>query len=89
MYTKEQLHSDLIQNIKAHDYSYMYSEDNEVWAKAKQSKFDIQFHIASLVVNHNYNREDLLNECLSLFDANYYEGLMHKEINKFFNILNQ
>jgi hypothetical protein len=47
---KEQLHKDLLKNLKAHDYSYMYSESEEVWAKAKQTIFDIQFSIITLVL---------------------------------------
>jgi hypothetical protein len=89
MYTKEQLHKDLLKDLRVHDYSYMYSESEEVWLKAKQTRFDIQFRILNLVIMHNYNREHLLNECLGLFTPQYLEGLAHREINKFFNILNQ
>ncbi len=89
MYTKEQLHKDLLKEVRAHDYSYMYSESDEVWSKAKQSIFDIQFRILTLVIMHSFDREKLLNECLSLFTPQYLEGLPHREINKFFNILNQ
>jgi hypothetical protein len=31
------IHDEFIRLIKAHDYSYMYSEDNDVWARAKAS----------------------------------------------------
>ena len=85
---KEQLHKDLLKNLKTHDYSYMYSESEEVWAKAKQTIFDIKFSIITLVLISNYNKDELLNECLALFPPQYLEGLPHREINKFFNNLN-
>jgi hypothetical protein len=88
MYNKEQLLNDLLKDVRAHDYSYMYSESEEVWEEAKKTRNNIQFRIFTLIKMHNYNREQLLNECLALFPPQYLEGLPHREINKFFNNLN-
>jgi hypothetical protein len=64
----------------------MYSEDNGVWEIAKQQRQDIKFHILSLINIHHCSKDQLLKECLSLFDENHWEGLAHKEIKSFYNL---
>ena len=84
MYTKQEMHEKLINAIKRFDYTFMYSEDNEVWAKAREERNYIKFHILALINMHDYKKEQLLNECLSLHDPNSWEGMTHKGIKSFF-----
>ena len=85
MYTKQEMHENLIDAIKRFDYTYMYSEDNDVWAKAKEERNNIKFHIHSLINLHYFKKDQLLNECLSIHEPNSLEGITHKQIKSFFD----
>jgi len=79
------IHDEFIRLIKAHDYSYMYSEDNDVWAKAKASMNSIKTMLGVLVGICRVDPQELLDECLGMYvkPGNYHE-LVHNEIKRFF-----
>lgn len=80
------IHDEFIRLIKAHDYSYMYSEDNDVWAKAKASMNSIKTMLGVLVGICRVDPQELLDECLGMYTkpGNYHE-LVHNEIKRWFN----
>jgi hypothetical protein len=61
------IHDEFIRLIKAHDYSYMYSEDNDVWAKAKASMNSISSMLGVLVGVCRIDPQELLDECLGMY----------------------
>jgi hypothetical protein len=80
------IHDEFIRLIKAHDYSYMYSEDNDVWAKAKASMNSIKTMLGVLVGICRIDPQELLDECLGMFtNEGDYHNLVRNEIKKWFN----
>jgi hypothetical protein len=79
------IHDEFIRLIKAHDYSYMYSEDNDVWAKAKASMNSIKTMLGVLVGICRVDPQELLDECLSMYtNEGDYHNLVRSEINRWF-----
>jgi hypothetical protein len=79
------IHDEFIRLIKAHDYSYMYSEDNDVWAKAKASINSIGSMLGVLVGVCRIDPQELLDECLGMYtNEGDYHNLVRSEIKKWF-----
>ena len=79
------IHDEFIRLIKTHDYSYMYSEDNDVWAKAKASMNSIKTMLGVLVGICRVDPQELLAECLAMYtNEGDYNSLVRREINRWF-----
>jgi hypothetical protein len=79
------IHDEFIRLIKTHDYSYMYSEDNDVWAKAKASMNSIGSMLGVLVGVCRIDPQELLDECLGMYtNEGDYHNLVRSEIKKWF-----
>jgi hypothetical protein len=79
------IHDEFIRLIKTHDYSYMYSEDNDVWARAKASMNGIITMLGVLVGICRVDPQELLDECLAMYtNEGDYHNLVRSEINRWF-----
>ena len=86
MSIENKIHQHLIEQITKHDYSFMYSEDNDVWAKGKHEIEEIKNTLGILVGMGRRDPQELLDECLSEFpNEGDYHTLARNEITKWFN----
>ena len=79
------IHDEFISKIKSHDYSYMYSEDNDVWKKGTYSIYEIKNLLGVLIGMCGMDPQELLDECLGMYtNEGDYHNLVRSEIKKFF-----
>lgn len=80
---------DLIDSIKGHDYTYMYSDDRSQYEKGSQDADRINKLIKTLVVDLKINSDELLNRCLAVapqyrLEEGEVEGRAHQQIRAWF-----
>ena len=80
---------DLIDSIKGHDYTYMYSDDSSQYEKGSKNADRISKLIKTLVVDLKINSDELLNRCLAVapqyrLEEGEVEGRAHKQIRAWF-----
>lgn len=82
----DNIHDEFIHKIKYHDYSFMYSEDEDVWKKGTYSIYEIKNLFGILIGMCGIDPQELVNECLSLFpNTGDSHELARNEITKWFN----
>lgn len=82
----QDIHTEFINKIKHHDYSFMYSEDADVWKKGTYSIHEIKNLFGILIGMCGMDPQELVNECLSLFpNTGDIHELKRDEITKWFN----
>ena len=82
----QDIHTEFINKIKRHDYSFMYSEDTDVWKKGTYSIHEIKNLFGILIGMCDIDAQELVNECLSLFpNTGDSHELARNEITKWFN----
>ena len=82
----QDIHTEFINKIKRHDYSFRYSEDTDVWKKGTYSIHEIKNLFGILIGMCGMDPQELVNECLSLFpNTGDSHELARNEITKWFN----
>ena len=82
----QDIHTEFINKIKRHDYSFMYSEDTDVWKKGTYSIYEIKNLFGILIGMCGVDPQELIDECLSLFpNTGDSHELARNEITKWFN----
>ena len=82
----QDIHTEFINKIKRHDYSFMYSEDTDVWKKGTYSIHEIKNLFGILIGMCGMDPQELIDECLSLFpNTGDSHELARNEITKWFN----
>ena len=82
----QDIHTEFINKIKRHDYSFRYSEDTDVCKKGTYSIHEIKNLFGILIGMCGMDPQELVNECLSLFpNTGDSHELARNEITKWFN----
>ena len=82
----QDIHTEFINKIKRHDYSFRYSEDTDVWKKGTYSIHEIKNLFSILIGMCGMDPQELIDECLSLFpNTGDSHELARNEIKKWFN----
>ena len=85
MQVAEQMRQDLLDMVQKHDYSHMFSDSHSAWEAGMQSENDIKRKIHSLFLYHREDMYQLYEDCLSVRDEQYTDGLTHKTIHNWFS----
>ena len=82
----QDIHTEFINKIKRHDYSFMYSEDTDVWKKGTYSIHEIKNLFGILIGMCGMDPQELVDECLNTFPGEGdFDTLARNEITKWFN----
>jgi len=84
MTVSKQIHSDLLDMVQQHDYSYMYSDDHRSWESGMRYEKEIQAKIHTLCGIHREDADGLYKEVIELVQEQYTDGLTHKTIKGWF-----
>ena len=84
MTVSKQIHSDLLDMVQQHDYSYMYSDDHRSWESGMRYEKEIQAKIHALCGIHREDADGLYKEVIELVQEQYTDGLTHKTIKGWF-----
>ncbi len=84
MTVSEQIHSDLLDMVQQHDYSYMYSDDHRSWESGMRYEKEIQAKIHALCGIHREDADGLYKEVIGIVQEQYTDGLTHKTIKGWF-----
>jgi len=84
MTVSEQIKVDLLDMVRKHDYSYMYSDDHRAWESGMRYEKEIQAKIHALCAIHKEDAYSLIAECLDTRSEQYTDGLTHKVIKGWF-----
>ncbi len=79
-----QIHSDLLDMVQRHDYSYMYSDSHGVWESGMRYEKEIQAKIHALCGIHREDADGLYKEVIGIVQEQYTDGLTHKTIKGWF-----
>lgn len=85
MTVSKQIHSDLLDMVQKHDYSYMYSDSHSVWESGMRYEKEIQAKIHALCAIHREDAEGLYKEVIQTVQEQYTDGLTHKVIKGWFS----
>jgi len=90
-YSEEsKLHSEFIDDVIHHDYSYMMSDDHNVYMRGRNNEKQIQEKLHALINICRYDGHDLLDEVISLVPQRYNDvdsngnDLTHRVIRSWF-----
>ena len=84
MTVSEQIKVDLLDMVRKHDYSYMYSDDHRSWESGMRHEKEIQAKIHALCSIHKEDAVALLEDCIAIRPEQYRDGLTHKVIRGWF-----
>ena len=84
MTVSEQIKVDLLDMVRKHDYSYMYSDDHRSWESGMRYEKEIQAKIHALCSIHKEDAVALLEDCIAIRPEQYRDGLTHKVIRGWF-----
>ncbi len=84
MTVSEQIHSDLLDMVQRHDYSYMMSDDHRSWESGMRYEKEIQAKIHALCGIHREDADGLYKEVIGIVQEQYTDGLTHKVIKGWF-----
>ncbi len=84
MTVSKQIHSDLLDMVQQHDYSYMYSDDHRSWESGMRYEKEIQAKIHALCGIHREDADGLYKEVIGIVQEQYRDGLTHKTIKGWF-----
>ncbi len=84
MTVSKQIHSDLLDMVQQHDYSYMYSDDHRSWESGMRYEKEIQAKIHALCGIHREDADGLYKEVIGIVQEQYTDGLTHKTIKGWF-----
>lgn len=74
-YSEEsKLYSEFIDEVKVHDYSYMMSDDHNVYMNGRNKEKQIQEKLHALINICRYDGHDLLDEVISLVPQRYLDA---------------
>ena len=88
---ESKLYSEFIDEVKQHDYSYMMSDDHNVYMNGRNKEKQIQEKLHALINICRYDGHDLLDEVISLVPQQYNDvdkngnDLTHRVIRGWFN----
>ena len=92
MNVSERIHTDLLDMVSKHDYSYMMSDSHSVWEVGMRHEAGIKAKIHALCAIHREDAEALYNEVKAVagpdyldYDKNGY-GLKYRVINQWFEM---
>ena len=68
---ESKLYSEFIDEVKQHDYSYMMSDDHNVYMNGRNKEKQIQEKLHALINICRYDGHDLLDEVISLVPQQY------------------
>lgn len=86
MTVSEQIHTDLLDMVQKHDYSYMYSDDHRAWESGMEYEKAIKAKVHALCAIHKEDAEALYNEIVAVVQEQYTDGLTHKVIKGWFSM---
>jgi len=87
---ESKLHIEFIDQLKSHDYSYMMSDDHNVYMRGRNNEKQIQEKLHALIGICRYDGHDLLDEVISLVPQRYNDvdsngnDLTHRVIKSWF-----
>ena len=88
---ESKLHIEFMSEVKTHDYSYMMSDDHNVYMNGRSREKQIQEKLHALISICKYDGHDLLDEVISLVPQQYNDvdkngnDLTHRVIRGWFN----
>jgi hypothetical protein len=68
---ESKLYSEFIDEVKRHDYSYMMSDDHNVYMNGRNKEKQIEEKLHALINICRYDGHDLLDEVISLVPQQY------------------
>lgn len=68
---ESKLHIEFIDQVKSHDYSYMMSDDHNVYMAGRNNEKQIEEKLHALINICRYDGHDLLDEVISLVPQRY------------------
>ncbi len=68
---ESKLYSEFIDEVKRHDYSYMMSDDHNVYMNGRNKEKQIEEKLHALINICRYDGHDLLDEIISLVPQQY------------------
>ena len=68
---ESKLHIEFMSEVKTHDYSYMMSDDHNVYMNGRSREKQIQEKLHALISICKYDGHDLLDEVISLVPQQY------------------
>ena len=68
---ESKLYSEFMNEVKVHDYSYMMSDDHNVYMAGRNNEKQIQEKLHALINICRYDGHDLLDEVISLVPQRY------------------
>ena len=87
---ESKLHIEFIDQVKSHDYSYMMSDDHNVYMRGRNNEKQIEEKLHALINICRYDANDLLDEVLSEVKQQYNDvdsngnDLTHRVIRSWF-----
>ena len=88
---ESKLHIEFMSEVKTHDYSYMMSDDHNVYMNGRSREKQIEEKLHALIGICRYDGHDLLDEVISLVPQQYNDvdkngnDLTHRVIRGWFN----
>ena len=88
---ESKLHIEFMSEVKTHDYSYMMSDDHNVYMNGRNKEKQIEEKLHALINICRYDGHDLLDEVISLVPQQYNDvdkngnDLTHRVIRGWFN----
>ena len=74
---ESKLHIEFIDEVKTHDYSYMMSDDHNVYMRGRNNEKQIQEKLHALINICRYAADDLLDEVISAVPQRYNDVDVH------------
>ena len=68
---ESKLYSEFLDEVKSHDYSYMMSDDNNVYMNGRNKEKQIEEKLHALINICRYDGHDLLDEVITLVPKQY------------------
>ena len=88
---ESKLYSEFLDEVKSHDYSYMMSDDHNVYMNGRNKEKQIEEKLHALINICRYDGYDLLDEVITLVPQRYNDvdkngdDLTHRVIRSWFN----
>ena len=71
---ESKLHIEFMSEVKTHDYSYMMSDDHNVYMNGRSREKQIEEKLHALINICRYDASDLLDEVISSVPQRYLDG---------------
>lgn len=71
---ESKLYSEFLDEVKSHDYSYMMSDDHNVYMRGRNNEKQIQEKLHALINICRYDGHDLLDEVISSVPQRYLDA---------------